>query len=507
MKLHRPYFSLRYFFASSYQGFSTGRTHVSLAAPKIRSSIIFILVLLLTQMVSAAKHEPSKDEKAHLGIVENMPLVEGKLGDYVKQVGQRIVSHLERNDDTFTFTIIDDPNINAFALEGGYIYIHRGLIAYLKSEAQLAAILAHEVGHITGNHHGRQKRAQVGSQITTGVLAVLTGSIDVAEAGAYWGASLVSGYGREMELEADELGSQYLLQAGYDPQAMIEVITLLKDHERFEQQRAKALGKEAQSYHGLFATHPRNDQRLREVVNKSGHLPTAIAAENNITPFRIATEGMTWGESDQASVLPDNAYRDSNLAFQVNFPKNWTYASHDSTLNSNKRKYLILAQNTQNNARLHLSIMARTVDTPDQFINKQLNLSQLKKSESFAQSGLKGHTGFISQTTLIDQRIAVIYYGRRAYIFRGEIDSGANQAQADKDFIYITKSFRPMSERVLTTQAPKTIHYVKATSNTTFPRLARYLKLGKFGEDELRIINGYYPSGEPKSGEWIKLIQ
>ena len=106
-----------------------------------------------------------------------------------------------------------------------------------------------------------------------------------------------------------------------------------------------------------------------------------------------------------------------------------------------------------------------------------------------------------------DQRIAVIYYGRRAYIFRGEIDSGVDEKQANKDILNIIRSFRPISKRSLATQSPKTIHYVKATKNTSFARLVKHLKIGKYGEDELRIINGYYPVGEPKPGEWIKLIR
>jgi len=150
--------------------------------------------------------------------------------------------------------------------------------------------------------------------------------------------------------------------------------------------------------------------------------------------------------------------------------------------------------------------MARTLDDPDQFIKNQLGIPFVKKAEAFIQSRLRGYTGFVPTTGLPDQRIAVIYYGRKAYIFRGEIDSNADKKQANKDFFNIIKSFRPISKRSLNARKPKTIHYVKATKNTSFSRLANHLKLGKYGEDELRIINGYYPAGEPKIGEWIKLI-
>lgn len=478
----------------------------------IRSRPTILLPLILGLALSlvypsafAAKKEPSNGHEMHEEIISNMPIVEGKLADYVNKVGQRIASNITDSKETFTFTVIDSPDINAFAIEDGYIYINRGLITYLKSEAQLAAVLAHEVGHVTANHHGRGKRARIGSSVVSNILAVLTQSRDVGEASALWGASFVSGYGREMELEADELGGRYLFQSGYDPEAMIEVISLLKDHERLEKKRAQESGKKAQTYHGLFSTHPRNDKRLREVISKSGKLPKSLNAENNITPFRVATEGMIWGKSFKPNKTPENAYQNNHLAFQVYFPKEW---SHTSNANSNP---LVEGNNADNNVKIKINVMARTLDTPDQFIKKQLNIPLIKKAESFIQSRLRGHTGFVPVKNGADQRIAVIYYGRRAYIFRGEIDSGGlsktQEKQANKDILNIIRSFRPISKRSLSNQKPKTIHYVKATENTSFSRLAKHLKIGKYGEDELRIINGYYPAGEPKPGEWIKLIR
>lgn len=470
---------------------------------RLRFLFAVVTTLSLTlQPALAAKSAPSTGQEMHEELIANMPLVEGRLADYVNQVGQRVAKNLKKPKETFTFTVIDNPDINAFAIQDGYIYIHRGLITYLKSEAQLAAVLAHEVGHVTANHHSRQKRAQTGSSLVAGLLAILTRSSEVGQASALWGASLVSGYGRDMELEADELGSKYLLQSGYDPQAMIEVISLLKDHERFEKKRAQELGKKVQTYHGLFSTHPRNDERLREVVNKSGELSKPLDAEKNITPFRVATEGMIWGNNFAQSKPPENAYQNNALAFQIYFPKNWSY---DETSSNNGD--FIQAKNSDNNAHMTVGMKARTKDTPDQFIKKQLGIPLLKKSEAFIQARLRGYTGFIPKKGLPDQRIAVIYYGRRAYLFRGKIDAAANEEQANKDIINIIRSFHPLSKRALKERKPKTIHYVKATGNTTFSRLARHLKLGKFGEDELRIINGYYPAGEPKVGEWIKLIQ
>lgn len=450
--------------------------------------------------LAAKKSEPSTSKEMHEEILANMPIYDdGKVSEYVNSVGQRIVKHAKDAKGSFTFTVIDLPDINAFAIQDGYIYINRGLITYLKSEAQLAAVLAHEVGHVTAKHHARQKRAKFGSNLAAGLLAVLTRSAEVGEASALWGASLVSGYGREMELEADELGGEYLYSANYDPQAMIEVVSLLKDHERLEKKRAQESGKKTQTYHGLFATHPRNDKRLREVVSKAGTLPQAANAEKNITPFRLATDGMIWGKNFTKKETPEHRFQHNKLAFRFDYPEDWEFTDGGA---------LISGQNKEGNIKLNLQIKARTLDPPDQYIKKQLGIPLVKKSEPIVQAKLKGHTGFVPMANgLPDQRLVVLYYSRRAYVFRGEILEGADEKVANEQFLKIIGSFRPVSRRSLSARKPKTIHYVKATPSTTFASLGKYLKLGKYGEQELRIINGYYPAGEPHPGEWIKIIQ
>ena len=88
---------------------------------------------------------------------QNPPYADEKLQAYVQEVGQRVASHSHRSNIAYHFTVVDSPDINAFALPGGYIYIHRGLLAYLNSEAELAAVLGHEVGHVTARHSVQQQ--------------------------------------------------------------------------------------------------------------------------------------------------------------------------------------------------------------------------------------------------------------------------------------------------------------------------------------------------------------
>ncbi len=446
-------------------------------------------------MMSEAK-EREIGKEIHAKITAEMPLYQdAKVVAYVTGVGQRLAAHSDSPAASFTFTVIDNPDINAFATPGGYIYIHRGLLTYLRSEAQLAAVLAHEIAHVTARHAARQQRAQTGSNVAAGLLAILSRSGEVGEATALWGAATVRGYGRDMELEADGIGARTMARAGYAPDAIVEVLSLLKDHERLEKQRARDAGREPRTYHGLFATHPRNDQRLAEAIASGG---TGGGGEKGEVPFRIATDKLVWGQNFQASPERENRYVDSSLAFRFDHPPGWTL---------NPSGKLVTATAPDSTDGFTLEVKPRTVQPPEHYIKNNLGVGLIKKSQAFVQAGLPAHTGLVAAPPGPDQRLAVIYYGRNAYVFRGNIAAGKQHDSLNDQLMGIISSFTPLPEARFGGMEPQRIHYVKAANNATFAQLASHLKLGPYGEQELRLINGYYPRGEPQNGEWIKIIR
>ena len=450
-------------------------------------------------------------------VTAQIPIItDKKISAYVDKVGQNIARHSDEPDDKYTFTVLDSPEINAFASPGGYVYINRGLLAYMNSESQLAAVLGHEVAHITAEHAASQQLAQTGSSIVAGVLAILTRSAEVGDATAQWGAASVKGYGRDMELEADALGNKFLNRAGYNPDAMIAIISQLKAHERYTKKRSAEAGKKTQTYHGLFASHPRNDKRLREMLKLS-------ASEDNKTSdkikpnvdrgsFRVATNALVWGNNSSLKKKAPNRFYHDTLRFQFDYPEGWAF----------KEQGLVIdGENEKKSAHLTVNIKARTLDNPRDFIKNSLGISFIKKSEDLLINGLKAHTGIapINQATAKngtqEQRLIVIYYGRKAYIFRGIVSTGslsdkpdtkASQSY-DRDFLGIAASFKPRSMRELQNQKPQAIYYVKAKAGATYARLAQHLGLGRYGVDQLRLINGDYPRGEPTTGQWIKIIR
>ena len=152
----------------------------------------------------------------HQKILATTPIYKDKkLQQYVEQLGQKIVAVSDRPELTYHFTVIDKPDINAFAIPGGYIYINRGLLAYLNSEAQLAAVLAHEIAHVTARHSVRKESAMKGSNLLGIATILATGNYILTDMSQLWSSAAVQGYGREMELEADQYGAVYMHRSGF----------------------------------------------------------------------------------------------------------------------------------------------------------------------------------------------------------------------------------------------------------------------------------------------------
>ena len=441
----------------------------------------------------------------HNKVLDSMTLFEDeKLLNYVREVGNRVARVSHRPDLEYQFHIIDSPEINAFALPGGYVYINRGLLTYLNSEAELAAVLAHEIGHITARHAVQQQArgalargAAVAGGIVTGIA---TGSgyaaSQISEVASIWAQTGLSGFGRDNELEADSLGAEYLLAAGYDPAAVIDVITVLKNQEDFN--RLVAGG--GSTYHGLFATHPRNDKRLQEAVAQVGRLENNEVEMTDEEVFRINLDGLIVGQSN-ASQMTDtrNRYYQDLLGYTVVFPDDWEIETTTTTATAKDPGLGSL--------RIEVQRLQNNVD-PRSFIQNVLGIQNLTKSEGLSQFRLQGHTGVTEiKDSGIKERVAVIYLGPRVFIFRGEIVPNANEIEVDQLMLSSIRSFRAIQRGEVVAGGELKIKFVQATEFFDFSVVSQSSKIANFPEETLRLLNGYYPRGNPEKGEWIKLVE
>ncbi|MDP3814602.1 M48 family metalloprotease [Pseudomonas sp.] len=429
---------------------------------------------------------------------QNPRYADEKLQAYVQQVGERVAKSSHRNRLAYQFTVVDSPDINAFALPGGYIYIHRGLLAYLNSEAELAAVLAHEVGHVTARHSVQQQSQSSAWNILGQALAIGTGVGAAGDLTNALGSAFVRGYGRDMELEADGLGAQYLARSGYDPQAMIEVVKLLKNQEVFSRDQAAKRG-EAQpagGYHGLFDTHPDNDRRLQQVLGPARALASG-RQEVNREGFLKRLEGLPFGDSAETGVRRGQHFYHGELDFTLAFPEGWAIVNRPEAL---------IGHSADQHALVAMSLEANPQRlAPAEWLQQRAGGQRLVAGIELQQSGLRGYSAIIPGNAA--KRVAVVQQGQRAYLFVAAVRGRAALESEDERFLQVINSFRPLTAAERKLAEPPRIHLLQAKAGQSMAELAKQTKLPGDALDTLRLLNNFYPAGEPSPGGWLKVVR
>ena len=303
-----------------------------------------------------------------------------------------------------------------------------------------------------------------------------------------YGAEVVSGFGRDMELEADAAGAEFMHRSGYDADALLSVIGVLKDQEMYRRVKAKASGKPTGTYHGLYSSHPRNDLRLQTVIKTANTLDLDDQPENPEAPgvFRNRVEGLVFGASAQ-SQAESNRFYHNKLDFTFRYPEGWSVAqgSRDVTV-------------TSKDGSASMAITLSRLDpgvTPVDYLASTAS-GALSGQRELEQFGLKGGT---AQATAGEstKRLAVLDHKYR-FLFEG--------TGSDADALVIIESFRPLVPKEKAKGPSRTLHYVQVPRGATLKSLASSARVPD-AEDQLRLINGYYPVGEPRIGDWIKTIR
>ncbi|MFQ5532380.1 MAG: M48 family metalloprotease [Candidatus Methylomirabilales bacterium] len=244
--------------------------------------------------IISAEKEEAIGKRAHKEILRNFGYYkDAALQAYVTQVGERVLQKAESSPFKFQFTVVNHPMVNAFAVPGGFVYVTRGMLAELNSEAELATVLGHEIAHVTSHHSAEQMTRALGAQILGLGLAVL--SPGGRENAAGWAAlsgeianQILLGYGREAELESDQKGLRWAVKAGYDPRGMISFFRTLQIRYRLS-----GIG-----YHALRSTHPQTLERIdrSRVMIEILTAKTQRRLEVGADSFKTRLDGLVYGE-------------------------------------------------------------------------------------------------------------------------------------------------------------------------------------------------------------------
>ena len=369
-------------------------------------------------------------------------------------------------------------------------------------------MLGHELGHVTARHGVQQYSAAMAANVGTAILGVLVPELG-GQAGqtvmGLLGNSLLSGYSRDHELEADRLGAEYLARGGYNPQAMIKVIGVLKNQEIFDAAIAKQEGREPRRYHGVFATHPDNDTRLQQVVGEAGRLAAPNADERR-PAFLHQIDGMIYGDSPAQGIVRDNTFQHGDLGFALSFPRHWRIRNQPDR---------VVATSPQGDAAVEMRLVEKPRGSPVDFARQYFRLGFSSEISSTTVNGLPA-TIVTSTQGGKPFRAGVIYHNNRAFVLVGSgISSAAPSAATvaatfnryQAEITTAITSFHTLNETERKAIKPLLVKTLPAKKGVRYAELAQNSPLGKNAEGYLRLLNGQYPGGEPMPGQILKVVE
>src|SRR5690606_471691 len=244
---------------------------------------------------------------------------------YVQELGSRLAATSERPHLPWTFRVLDDPVVNAFALPGGYIYVTRGILAYLGSEAELASVLGHEIGHVTARHSVSRMSTQQLAQLGLAVGVLLRPELESVAGLANAGLSvLFLKYSRDDERQSDDLGLRYMRRGGYDPREMADVFAMLESVSS-----AEGGGRVPE----WLSTHPDPGNRRDRIERQVAALPPdSQSGRVERESFLRRLNGLVFGDNPREGFFRGNEFLHPELAFRFSFPAGWSTSNQKSAV-------------------------------------------------------------------------------------------------------------------------------------------------------------------------------
>jgi predicted Zn-dependent protease len=428
-----------------------------------------------------------------------------RLQGYVDRVGRSLTRHTEYAAQyPYEFTLLNSPIVNAFALPGGYVYISRGLLALASSEAEMAGVLAHELGHVNARHSAERISAQQATQVGTTLAAIglqLAGlPSDIARLGQTVAALAIQGYSRQQEFEADMLGVRYMSAAGYDPDGMVTFLNTLREQSLLEA-TAKGLPPGAVDQYNMMSTHPRTVDRVREATvaaKVSRTAQTKILRDEYLRQI----DGMLFGDDPSEGIVQGQAFIHPGLGLRFDAPPGFRL------FNSAKN---VVAQSQSGAVMVFDLAPARNSRNPSAYVAKEwAPQAQLQGLEPLTVNGFKAATG----TTLasidnrqMDARLVAFQRDSRS-VYRLMFLSPPNVTPSMREaFQSATYSFRQLSSSEAAAVRPLKVRIGAASAGQTVRQLSQQMPYGPQNEAWFRVLNDLAPGTQPKARQRLKLIR
>jgi predicted Zn-dependent protease len=418
------------------------------------------------------------------------------LQSYIDYVGQQIAEVSHRNDLPYHYTVVDSAVLNAFALPGGYVFITRGLLAYLNNEAQLASVLGHETGHIAARHGVKKYQKAIGAQLILVGVAVATESQGLALGTNLLLNAILQGYSRKDERQADELGVLYMYRASYNPLEMAKFFSILK---RIEEHSPNVIEQ-------LFASHPPTPDRVEKATIHAQELTGGKTADLIIAQNRYISnlDGLVFGPGERDGVIEGNHYKNRYFRYQVQMPQEWKIQRGETAgsllAQDPPKKYLSQV----------IPLELKEEITPDQLAATVERNSGLQPADAawITVDGSKAYRAdYRAQSqdgVLLGLRIAYVTRGKTGFIITN-IARLPEFARGRETFNSVIFSFRSLSSQEVAQVPLYRLKVYKVKKEDTFPTVSRRFYGATKYADDIKQFNGMDELSSPPAGALIKI--
>lgn len=413
---------------------------------------------------------------------------------YINDIGQRLARVSHRPNLPWTFTVVDSPAINAFAVPGGYVYITRGILPYLRDEAELAGVIGHEIGHVTARHASQQYSRQAGGSIGLAVLSIFVPqTAPFADLSSMGLGMLFLKYGRDDEVESDRLGMEYSSREGWDPAGVPRFLSTL----------ARVSAMSERGVPNWLSTHPEPASRVDDAQPIVAKFASAEATTTNEESFLRAIDGIVVGDSIEQGIVRGNAFLHPFLRIGLEFPEGWEVINSAEQVMAREpgtAHYMLLQQVAQ----------PRGQNIEDVALDAMRRAGyQAVDGNPTRLGGLDAHVGVyrgsLRGVGRVLMRAAHVAMGRQVYVLAGFAPE-AEFEQVDRVVAPAIETFRELSASEASDIKPNRLSFYTVREGDSWQSIAQRAGQGIADSATLAIINGHEVSEQPSVGERIKIV-
>lgn len=461
-----------------------------------------LAVLVSTSLARASDLLTPQDVKAiaaKFGGVYGDPAI----AKYVTELGNKLAATTPMAGQKFTFTVLNTPIVNAFAMPGGYVFVTRGVIALANNEAELAGVMGHEIGHITSHHvEARISRDEI-TTLGARLAKVFGAQLGNARIGDYTGELAgvsqlyyIRRYSREQEFQADQIGTETLARAGYDPHAMASFLASLGAWTRLGNRVAGR--PEDYNDFSMFADHPRTPDRVDRAVAEAAGL-SGKNLERDAYLARI--EGLMFDEDPALGVFRGTTFAHPGLRLAFDLPEGFEAENGEDA---------VVAENDEH-AGMIFDRATETFDgSPEDYISKIWAPKITTRPQHFDIGGMSAATvaGQLTRNDGTLQRIrlvAIRFDPKTIYRFLFLIPD-TNVDKYEHAFEQVAQSFRRLTPEQVATIKPYRVRVVTVAPGDTVASLAARYPYRSFQRDRFLVLNALSTDAQLTPGQKVKVI-